>query len=162
MRCLRELFTLKVGNVVTEECEVALLPQMKITLAVRSNNQWKKNAFVFNSPHGACSFGRANLPGMMEASVGMDTTSRKPCLIPEVSAMSASWNEGEIHRVEILSFTARDGLARVRKPWGKPLSRVYPSQGTRGLWHQVSKATKRKSNKREGKQRREGNHASSS
>ncbi|XP_052129917.1 uncharacterized protein LOC127751044 [Frankliniella occidentalis] len=53
-----------------------------ITLDIRSNNQWKSNAFIFNITQHFCSAMRKNVPGYFHAAFGLDPNSKAPCLIP--------------------------------------------------------------------------------
>ncbi|XP_034236947.1 uncharacterized protein LOC117642645 [Thrips palmi] len=51
---------------------------------VRSNNQWKENAFVFKLPGGACSILRGNIPSLFRILYnGVAADPKSPCRIPK-------------------------------------------------------------------------------
>ncbi|XP_034252467.1 uncharacterized protein LOC117651944 isoform X2 [Thrips palmi] len=57
------------------------------TMAVRSNNQWKENAFVFNFPRKGCSAVREQMPDLYrliaEVSGAAVADKAAPCVIPK-------------------------------------------------------------------------------
>ncbi|XP_034247045.1 uncharacterized protein LOC117648586 [Thrips palmi] len=57
----------------------------KVTMAVRSNNQWKENAFVFTFPNSGCTAIRDHLPDLFRVIAkhsGASMNKKDPCLIP--------------------------------------------------------------------------------
>lgn len=71
-------------------CRCALLgSQGKVVLDVRSNNQWKENAFVFSIP-GACSASREHIPDMFRVAFGVRHRTGK-CTVPPVSAQGKTY-----------------------------------------------------------------------
>ena len=76
--------------------------QGHVKLDIRSNNQWKENAFFIPKPPGigACSFVRDNIPGFMGV-VFKQTTKNitRPCRVDPVS-WSSGWKlhgQGKMH-----------------------------------------------------------------
>ncbi|XP_034256765.1 uncharacterized protein LOC117654300 [Thrips palmi] len=57
------------------------------TMAIRSNNQWKENAFVFNIPRKGCSVIRENIPDLYrlfaEVTGGPVADRTAPCVLPK-------------------------------------------------------------------------------
>ncbi|XP_034240132.1 uncharacterized protein LOC117644630 [Thrips palmi] len=56
-----------------------------VDMAIRSNNQWKDNAFVFNFPNSGCTALREHLPDMyriVAKYTGAPLDKKKPCIIP--------------------------------------------------------------------------------
>lgn len=56
--------------------------QIRVTLASRSNNQWKENAFVLNFKNKACSEWRTNMPDFCRKLFKM--ADKGPCRIAPV------------------------------------------------------------------------------
>ncbi|XP_034256781.1 uncharacterized protein LOC117654311 [Thrips palmi] len=57
----------------------------RVDLAVRSNNQWKDNAFVLNFRNSACSTMREHVPDFFRIVAkhsGATTDTKAPCVIP--------------------------------------------------------------------------------
>lgn len=70
-------------------CRLLSLKQGHATLAVRSNNEWKENAFVFNLPGGACSIVREHIPSFFSIVTEYQPDirdKRVPCVFKPVRA----------------------------------------------------------------------------